>query len=140
MRILLICLFSTVALAGHAQRVSKLAVPEKAVERLENIRRQTLAEVAAGANAADVPAEARPELNRVLLQSATEFLLITTRQPTKEAYLQSVDQGLAQIAPLAPKAADRQQLAEYYQDLLDIVGLESSEGRLAAFVRSGAKK
>ena len=28
----------------------------------------------------------------------------------------------------------RQQVAEYYQDLLDIVGLDSSEGRLTAFV------
>ena len=140
MRILLVSLFFAVALAGHAQSNSAHAVPEKAVLQLENIRRQTEAEVAVGRNTKDVPAEARPDLNRVLLQSATDFLLITTRKPTKEAYLQSLDEGLAQIGPLAPKATDRQQLAEYYQDLLDIVGLESSEGRLTAFVKGGAKK
>ena len=140
MRILLVSLCCAVALAGHAQSNSPHTVPAKAVLQLENMRRQTEAEVVVGRNTEDVPAEARPDLNRVLLQSATDFLLITTRKPTKEAYLQSLDKGLAQIGPLAPKAADRQQLAEYFQDLLDIVGLESSEGRLTAFVKGGAKK
>jgi len=48
--------------------------------------------------------------------------------------LQSLDAGLVRLMPLVPQVEDRQQVAEYYQDLLDIVGLDSSEGRLTAFV------
>jgi hypothetical protein len=42
--------------------------------------------------------------------------------------------GLARLEPLATTPEDRQQVADYFQELMEIVGLESSEGRLAAFV------
>lgn len=140
MRILLLSLFTVAALAGRAQNVSSLAVPEKAVARLEKIRKQTLAAVVVGQRASSLPAEARPMLNRILCQSATDFLAITAGKPNKQAYLWSLDAGLIRILPLVPQLEDRQQVAEYYQDLLDVVGLDSSEGRLVAFVEGSPAK
>lgn len=117
-----------------------MTVPEKAVARLEKIRKQTLAAVVVGKRASNLPAEARPKLNRILCQSATDFLAISASQPNKQAYLWSLDAGLARILPLVPQLEDRQQVAEYYQDLLDVVGLDNSEGRLVAFVEGSPTK
>jgi len=124
------------SLAGHAQNVAPVphAVPEKAVGQLEAILRQTQVEVVADQRKSTLPAEVRPLLNGILVQSAKDFLAITHGKSTKEAYSKSLELGLEHLKSLATKKEDREQVAEYFQDLLDIVGLESSEGRLMAFV------
>ena len=129
--LLLALLFS--ALASHAQTL--VPVPAKAVARLQNLLRQTQAEVEIGARSSSLPAETRPQLNKVLVKAAAEFLTLATHNPTREEYFKSLDAGLAQLTPLVVGVQDRQQLADYFQDVLDIVGLESSEGRLTAFVQ-----
>lgn len=142
MRFVLLGLLVVAALSGRAQEVAPapaMTVPVKATVLLEKMRKQTLAAVVVGKRPDSLPAETRPLLNKILLQSATDFLAITTRKPTKEAYLQSLDAGLSRLNPLISQVEDRQQVAEYYQDLLEIVGLESSEGRLAAFVARAGK-
>ena len=142
MKKLLLTLFTFTALASHAQGVapSPHAVPEKAVMQLEKMLRQTQVEVVIGRRKSTLPAEVRPQLNRILVQSANDFLSITHGQPTKEAYYKSLESGLIRLKSLTPNQQDREQVAEYYQDLLDIVGLESSEGRLMAFVEGPATK
>lgn len=137
MRLLLLGIFTVCTLAGQAQTTA-LPVPEKAVSKLEKMLKQTQTAVVVGKRANALPAETRPVLNKILVQSTKEFLSITSGKPTKEAYLQALDAGLARLAPLTPHTDDRAQVAEYYQDLLDIVGLESSEGRLNAFVEGSS--
>ena len=117
-----------------------MTVPEKAVAQLEKIRRQTQDAVVIGMRKTNLPAETRPILNRILVKSTTEFLVITTRKPSREAYLKCLDENLSRISPLLPETKDREQVAEYFQDLMDIVGLESSEGRLTAFVETSVGK
>ena len=134
MRTLLLSLFTLAILSGHAQHATPVTPPAKAMAQLENIKKQTQATVVIGRRASTLPAEVRPMLNTILVQSAKDFLAITAQKPTREAYLQSLDAGLVRLMPLVPQVEDRQQVAEYYQDLLDIVGLDSSEGRLTAFV------
>ncbi|WP_460501127.1 DUF4844 domain-containing protein [Hymenobacter agri] len=80
------------------------------------------------------PAEARPVLNAVLNQSADDFLHISAAQPTQEQYLQAMADGLARIDANELDTEDRERVAEQYQDLMDIVGLPSSEGLLNKFV------
>ncbi|MBU6120326.1 DUF4844 domain-containing protein [Hymenobacter siberiensis] len=142
MKKLLLTLFTLTALVGHAQSVTPAphSVPEKAVTQLEKMLRQTQVEVVIGRRKSTLPAEVRPMLNRILVQSANDFLAITHGQPTKEAYYKSLEAGLARLQSLTPKQEDREQVAEYFQDLLDIVGLESSEGRLMAFVEGPGTK
>lgn len=141
MRLFLLSLLTCAAsFSSHAQEPVPHVVPKAAVAKLEKVRRNTLNAVVIGQHTADLPPESRPMLNRLLVQSAVDFLAITTRNPTKDAYLRSLDLGLTRIVPLVPKAQDREQVAEYFQDLLDIVGLDSSEGRLTAFVEGGQRK
>ena len=137
MRLLLLTFFAMYILAGQAQTTA-LTVPVIAVSKLEKMLKQTQTEVEIGKRASALPAETRPVLNKILVQSTKEFLAITASKPTKDAYLQSLDAGLARLAPLVPHTEDRAQVAEYYQDLLDIVGLESSEGRLTAFMEGSS--
>ncbi|GAB3853602.1 hypothetical protein GCM10028822_22550 [Hymenobacter terrigena] len=126
------------SLAANAQ-TSKIQVPAQAITQLEDLKELTKAEVAKAGKTTKAHAEVRPDLNRYLVISADDFLRVTKEQPTKEAYLKCLDNGLARIAPLAETVTDRQQVAEYFQDLMEIVGLESSEGRLDSFVGAAGK-
>lgn len=128
---LLLALLFT-ALASQAQ--TPVPVPAKAIVRLQNLLRQTQAEVVIGNSSGNLPAETRPQLNKVLVKAAAEFLTLAAHSPTREDYFKTLDAGLAQLTPLVVGVQDRQQLADYFQDVLDIVGVNSSEGRLTAFV------
>jgi hypothetical protein len=122
-------------LTGYAQSGGHMVVPPKAISQLEDLKELTKSEVSKKGNVkAKAHAEVRPDLNRYLVISADDFLRVAVAGPTKEAYLQCLDKGLARVAPLTNDAQDRQQVAEYFQELMEIVGLESSEGRLANFV------
>ena len=138
MRYFLLLALVFTALASHAQ--TPVPVPAKAVARLQNLLRQTQAEVEIGNRSGNLPAETRPQLNKVLVKAAAEFLTLATHNPTREDYFKSLDAGLAQLTPLVVALQDRQQVAEYFQDILDIVGLSSSEGRLTAFVEGTANR
>ncbi len=122
------------SVAGHAQTPTPVAVPNRAAVKLEKLLKKTLNRVVTDKRPASLPVEARPALNRILVQSTNEFLAITSTSPTKEAYLQTLDASLTQLHPLVKKVEERQDLAIYYQDLLEIVGVENSEGLLSAFV------
>lgn len=80
------------------------------------------------------PEEQRPVLEAVLNRSADEFLRITQTGPTEERYRQALAAGLSQIEGDQLDTEDRERVAGQYQDLMDIVGLRSSEGLLNEFV------
>ncbi|MDQ2771963.1 MAG: DUF4844 domain-containing protein [Bacteroidota bacterium] len=123
--------------AFAVQAQTPAPVPAKAVAQLQELVRKTQAEVVIGISSKKLPAETRPLLNRVLVQAASDFLALAAHQPTREAYYKTLDAGLAKLKPMMPGVKDREQVAEYFQDMLDIVGLDSSEGRLTAFVEGG---
>ncbi|MBD2723071.1 DUF4844 domain-containing protein [Hymenobacter armeniacus] len=136
MRIFLLSLLVLAASSGYAQTTAAIEVPAKAAAKLERVLKQTQEAVVIGKRAETLPVEARPMLNRILAQSTAEFLAITSQSPSKEAYFKSVDAGLNRLSPIAKSLEDRQQVAAYYEDLLDIVGIDSSDGRLPAFVEN----
>ena len=134
--LLLVSLFA--AVNSYAQ--TPAPVPAKAVARLEQLVRKTQSVVVIGNSNKNLPAEARPKLNRVLVESAAEFLRQASNSPTREGYFKTLDASLARMETLAIEAEERQQVAEYFQDVLDIIGLESSEGRLTAFVNGATAR
>ena len=82
----------------------------------------------------------RPQVAHILTGSTDDFLQIMGGRPTEEAYFQVLDGSLAALTPLTATPTDRADVAEYYEDLLDIVGITSSGGRLNAFLnRTKAK-
>ena len=141
MRILLCCLFSLSALSSRAQSIAAFSVPKDAVSLLENMKETTKLVADTKPGRANLQAEVRPEINRLLVISTDDFLHVTTAgKPTKEAYLQCIDRDLALLYPLMTNMQDRWQVAEFFQELMEIVGLPSSEGRLTAFAASPVTK
>ena len=141
MRILLCCLFSLSILSGRAQSIAAFSVPKDAVSQLEDVKETTKLVADTKLGKAKAQAEARPEINRLLVISADDFLRITTAEkPTKEAYLQCLDRNLARLYPLTTNVQDRRQVADFFQELMEIVGLPSSEGRLMTFAASPVTK
>ena len=123
--------------SGHAQSLDVFSVPIDAVSKLEDIKELTKLVADPQSVNARIQAEARPEINRLLVISADDFLrIIFDGKSSKDAYLTCLDRELARLAPLATNAQDRQQVADFFQDLMEIVGVDSSEGRLMAFATS----
>lgn len=148
MRTLLVGLFSLMALAGHAQTTAQnnasatvMTVPTQAISQLENLMEDTKRIVVEKQTSTRKrAAETHPELNRNLVIAAADFVRVTREQPSQDAYIAVIDKGLARIAPLATTTAARQQVADYYLDLMEIVGLTTSEGKLDAFVKEAPAK
>lgn len=103
------------------------------VGRLEDFI-ETIKHVAEARATAKSQTEARPELNRLLVIAAFDFVQITRSAPSHEACLQAMDRSLERLDPLMGTSTNRQEVAEFYIDLMDIVGIDSFDGRFDAFV------
>ncbi|GAB3740336.1 hypothetical protein GCM10027594_20320 [Hymenobacter agri] len=125
-------LLSCLATFAHAQSALRPGSPV-VVSRLEDFIEATKHVAEPGATAKS-QIEARLDLNRLLVIAAFDFVQITRNAPGREAYLQAMDRGLERFDPLMTTPEDRRQVAEFYIDLMDIVGIDSSDGRLDAFV------
>ena len=141
MKTLLSSLLILGALSVQAQNVTPPRSVERAASQLETLKEATQAIVLKEREGkvkikTKISTETRPDINRYLVSSADDFLRTLLTQPTRQAYLQCIDKGLSSLGPLAPSAAERQEIALYYQDLMEIVGLDSSEGKLVAFVNT----
>ena len=125
-------LLSCLAFLSHAQAPMRLG-SGLVISRLEDFIEVTK-HVAEPGTTAKSQVEARPELNRLLVIAAFDFVQITRNAPGREAYLQAMDRGLERLEPLMGVPADRGEVAEFYIDLMDIVGIDNSDGRLNDFV------
>ena len=125
-------LLSCLAFLSHAQ-VAARPGSGLVIGRLEDFIEATK-HVAEASATPRSHVEAQLELNRLLVIAAFDFVQITRDAPSREAYLQAMDQGLERFELLVTHAEERHQIAEFYVDLMDIVGIDSSDGRLDAFV------
>ena len=125
-------LLSCLAFLSHAQAPARPG-SGLVVSRLEDFIEATK-HVAEPSATTKSHVEAQLELNRLLVIAAFDFVQITRNAPSRDAYLQAMDQGLERLEPLITQPEERKQIAEFYIDLMDIVGIDSSDGRLDAFV------
>ncbi|MET4075126.1 hypothetical protein ABIB44_002383 [Hymenobacter sp. UYCo722] len=125
-------LLSCLAFLAHAQAPARPG-SSLVVSRLEDFIEATK-HVAEPSATLRSQVEARPELNRLLVITAFDFVQITRVAPGRDAYLQAMDRGLERFEPLMVTADDRYEVAEFYIDLMDIVGIDSSDERLNDFV------
>ncbi|MDO7849422.1 DUF4844 domain-containing protein [Hymenobacter sp. M29] len=132
-RLLFAVLSALLLPACSSQTQHPMHVPATAVSQLQAFKTQAKFDADSMYTGA-WPAEIRPVLNAVLNQSADAFIRITAAQPTQEQYLQALAAGLAQIDADELDTEDRERVATKYQELMDIVGLPSSEGQLNKFV------
>ncbi|GAA4051479.1 hypothetical protein GCM10022409_42850 [Hymenobacter glaciei] len=124
-------LLSCLAFLSHAQAPTRPG-SSLVVGRLEDFIEATK-HVAEPNASLKSQVEARPELNRLLVIAAFDFVQITRTAPSREAYLDAMDRGLARLDALMMTPGDRREIANFYIDLMDIVGIDSSDGRLDAF-------
>ena len=83
---------------------------------------------------ADVTFKNQVKISQIMGTSTDDFIKIASSEPSEEAYLKSIDASLAQLTPLTRNPDDREEVAKYYQELMDAVQLPTSGGRLNDFV------
>ena len=125
-------LLSCLAFFSHAQAPARPG-SGLVISRLEDFIEATKHVAEPGATLKS-QVEAQPMLNRLLVIAAFDFVQITRSAPSREAYLLAMERGLERLDPLMTTAVDRREIADFYVDLMDIVGIDSSDGRLDAFV------
>lgn len=79
----------------------------------------------------------RPVLSEKLNQTATDFEKLTlSGKASDEDYQKAIGKGLARFegVSLALDTEDRERLCKYFEELMDIAGVKSSNGQLNTFM------
>tara|TARA_R110001592_G_scaffold9723_1_gene51435 strand:+ start:3427 stop:3876 length:450 start_codon:yes stop_codon:yes gene_type:complete len=81
--------------------------------------------------------ELRPVVTKKINSAALDFMaVIQTKTPTNELYQEAIEKGLARFSDiyLVLDTEDRERICGYFEEMMDIVGLESSNGQLNNFM------
>lgn len=80
-------------------------------------------------------ASMRPVLSAKINLAIGDFLqIVRSGNATEQAYLDSIRKGLSRFNKIDLDTEDRERTAGYFMQMMDIVGLESSDGLLNRFV------
>jgi hypothetical protein len=75
----------------------------------------------------------KPTLTELINKAADDFIEVAKdKEPTENKFQQKISVGLSRFTPLYLEldTEDRERVCTYFEELMDIVGLESSGGRL----------
>jgi len=77
-------------------------------------------------------ANLKPQLNSLLNEAAKDFIHTATHQPTEQKFQQDIGKGLSRFNPfyLQLDSEDQDRICRYFEELIDCVGLQSSNGKL----------
>ena len=78
----------------------------------------------------------KPVLTDKINKAAEDFREASLKaHPTKQDYLNALDKGLSRFDPHTPfDTEDRERVGHYFEELMQLVGINSSEGRLNKFL------
>ncbi|HWJ26916.1 MAG TPA: DUF4844 domain-containing protein [Flavisolibacter sp.] len=78
----------------------------------------------------------KPILTQKVNQAAEDFKEVAIKEhPTKQQYLEVMKVGLSRFSTNLPfDTEDRERVCHYFEELMHMVGLESSEGQLNMFL------
>jgi len=79
----------------------------------------------------------RPVLTEKINRAALDFKTVAeSEKPTDKRYLEKIEIGLSRFADVYKDldAEDRERVCSYFEELMDIVGLESSNGQINKFM------
>jgi len=78
----------------------------------------------------------KPVLTEKVNQAAEDFRQVSLKiNPTEQDYLDAIDKGLGRFDKyIVFDTEDRERVAHYFEELMHIVGLKSSGGRLNRFL------
>lgn len=74
----------------------------------------------------------KTQLNKFLNEAATDFLTTVNHQPNEKKFEDNIKTGLARFNTLYNEldTEDRERTCTYFEELMDCVGLQSSNGQL----------
>lgn len=75
----------------------------------------------------------QPTLTELINNAADDFIEVAKgKEPTENKFQEKISLGLSRFTPLYLEldTEDRERVCSYFEELMDIVGLESSGGRL----------
>lgn len=131
---LLIIINLTLTSCGQGQ----IKTPEDAMNQFEQFK---IKEKFIEDNSLFYPGIADPKLKPLLTkkinQAAEDFKEVAqSSEPTAEHYHKKIGVGLNRFSDLYLQldTEDRERICSYFEELMDIVGLESSEGQLNTFM------
>lgn len=135
-RTAILTVFILLLFAGCGQKQMK--TPQGALPKLEEFRGK---EKFIADNRLFYPGIADPALKPLLTEkinlAADDFMRIADKSnPTKKDYQNVIGLGLSRFAGIYIQldTEDRERVCSYFEELMDIVGLESSDGQLNTFM------
>jgi len=130
----ILILFLTLYACG--QNANQMKTPEDANEKFkEFITKKKFVEENLYPGIADE--KMRPIFTEKINQAASDFLNVAkSDNPTDKKYHEKIGIGLSRFANiyLEIDTEDRERICTYFEELMDIVGLESSKGQLNKFM------
>lgn len=74
----------------------------------------------------------KPQLNDLMNQAAKDFLSTANHQPTEKKFQDNIKTGLTRFNKFdgSLDTEDRERICTYFEELMDCVGLQSSNGEL----------
>ena len=127
-------LFLIISACG--QNVSEMKTPENADKKFaEFIEKKKFVEENYYPGIADE--KMRPVFTEKINQSANDFKTVAeSKNPTDKKYLEKIEIGLSRFADIYMEldTEDRERVCAYFEELMNIVGLESSNGLLNNFM------
>ena len=137
MKNLLIILFSISFVAVTAQK--KIKTPKNAIQDLERFNEQPKFDEDFMIDYPGISDEVyRPELTSLINLSADDFIEIASKTTsTAKDYQEKIKEGLQRFSTIYPdlKTTDIERIASYYEELMTIVNLNSSNGYISKFRR-----
>tara|TARA_R110002073_G_scaffold123234_2_gene266882 strand:+ start:68304 stop:68744 length:441 start_codon:yes stop_codon:yes gene_type:complete len=135
--IFLLLLTSFSVLSAMAQ--SKMKIPKKALQRLENFKEEVKFEEDLFLEYPGISDELfKPELTKLINLAADDFIEVTKEAlPTKEKYQKKIEEGLQRFSEIYPdiNQKDIDRICSYYKELMRYVNLRSASGWIIKFQR-----
>ena len=123
-------------LSACGQNATKMKTPENAKDKFaEFIAKEKFVEENYYPGIADE--KLRPIFTNKINESASDFKTIAeSENPTDKKYQEQIRIGLSRFADiyLELDTEDRERVCTYFEELMDVVGLESSNGQLNNFM------
>jgi len=130
----ILIIFLTLSACG--QNANEMKIPENANEKFAKfIEKKKFAEENLYPGIADE--KMRPIFTEKINQVATDFKTVSEfEKPTDKNYQEKIGIGLSRFADVYMKldTEDRERVCSYFEELMDIVKLESSNGQLNKFM------
>ncbi len=126
-------------LFAYGQNATEMKTPENATEKFENFmaKKKFVEQLYPNSYPGIADEKMRPIFTKKINQVAADFKAVSeSAKPTEKKYQEKIEQGLSRFADISLDldTEDRERVCMYFEEIMDIVGLQSSGGQLNKFM------